>query len=38
MVNQPIENHGLGIILCGWISPWTPSSRSYEDTAFAVFL
>ena len=22
MVNQPIENHGLGIFLCDQISPW----------------
>ena len=24
MVNQHIENHGLGIFWCGRISPWTP--------------
>ena len=38
MVNQPIGNHGLGMFLCGWIWPWTSSSRSTEDIAFAVFL
>ena len=30
--NQPIENHELGIFWCGQISPWTPSSRSNEDS------
>ena len=28
--NQPIENHEL--FWCGWISPWTPPSRSNEDS------
>ena len=37
MVNKPIGNHGLGMFLCGWISSWTPSSRSNEDIAFGVF-
>ena len=37
MVNQPIGNHGLGMFLCGWICPWTPSSRWNEDIAFVVF-
>ena len=30
--NQPIENHELGFFWCGWISPWTPPSRSNEDS------
>ena len=30
--NQPIENHELGLFWCGWISPWTPPSRSNEDS------
>ena len=30
--NQPIENHELGIFWCGRISPWTPPSRSNEDS------
>ena len=30
--NQPIENHELGIFCCGQISPWTPPSRSNEDS------
>ena len=38
MVNQPIGIHGLGMFLCGWIRPWTPSSRLNDDIAFAVFL
>ena len=38
MVNQPIGSHGLEMFLFGWFCPWTPSSRSYEDTAFVVFL
>ena len=29
--NQPIENE-LGIFWCGRISPWTPPSRSNEDS------
>ena len=32
MVNQPIGNHGLGIFWCGQILPWTPPSRSNEDS------
>ena len=28
MVNQPIGNHGLGILWCGRILPWTPPLRS----------
>ena len=30
--NQPIENHELGTFWCGWISPWTPPSRSNEES------
>ena len=30
--NQPIENNELGNFWCGWISPWTPPSRSNEDS------
>ena len=30
--NQLIENHELGIFWCGRISPWTPPSRSNEDS------
>ena len=32
MENQPIGNHGLGIFWCGQILPWTPPSRSNEDS------
>ena len=32
MVNQPIGNHGLGIFWCDRICPWTPPSRSNEDS------
>ena len=32
MVNQPVGNHGPGIFWCGRISPWTPPSRSNEDS------
>ena len=28
MLNQPVENHGLGIFLCGHVWPWAPPSRS----------
>ena len=32
MVNQPIGNHGLGIFWCCQVRPWTPPSRSNEDS------
>ena len=38
MVKQPIGNHGLGMFLCGWIWPWTPSSRSFFKYVLTYFL
>ena len=35
--NQPIENHELGIFWCGRISPWTPPSRSNEDSQTSAY-
>ena len=32
MVNQPIGNHGLGILRCGRIRPWVPPSRSNDGS------
>ena len=32
MVNQPIENHGLGIFWCSQIGPWAAPSRSNKDS------
>ena len=32
MVNQPIGNHGLGILWCGQIWPWAPPSRSSDGS------
>ena len=32
MVNQPKGNHGLGILWCDQILPWTPPSRSNDGS------
>ena len=32
MVNQPIRNHGLGILWCGRICPWAHPSRSNDGS------
>ena len=32
MVNQPIVNHGLGILWCGRSCPWAPPSRSNNSS------
>ena len=38
MVNQPIGNDGLGIFWWGHICPWTPPSRTNEDSQTLIVL